>query len=176
MKIVSLATFWNAVKEFIPLATFITGIIGFGITWDKFSQENALIQKNDSELIYRHKQEFNNLLLDEPEVAKNMGLNKNAIAGFILVNDLEKLFVLRCKGFITDKQWVQVEEMIHGQLDQPGHFRKQFWDKPINANSPTLGRRFFNPVFVEYVHELTDGDKPRERKDSVHCSKISKDI
>lgn len=171
---------WGSIKEFIPLATFVMTSVGFAITWHQFNQEISTNQKSDYELVHEHKQRINNLLLQKPEVAKRMGLSENILIGFILVNDLEKLYGLRCKGLISHEQWQQVESMIFSQLSLNSYFRKDFWDLPI-PGSPLNGRanrpsqdiqRYssnFSHSFQKYISNLTDGTKPRKNEEKNFC-------
>lgn len=171
---------WASIKEFIPLATFVMTSVGFAITWHQFNQEINANRKSDYELVHEHKQRINNLLLQKPEVAKKIGLSENILIGFILVNDLEKLYGLRCKGLISYEQWQQVESMIFSQLSLNSHFRKDFWDLAIpvsksnglaNKSGQDIQRYSsnFSQSFQKYISNLTDGTKPRKNQESNFC-------
>jgi hypothetical protein len=141
------------------------------------SQNFVQERKDDAEQIYEHKQAINNVLLKEDDVAKKMGLSKDALVGFILINDLEKLFVMRCKNLISEELWKEVEPMVYGQLNQDSFFRKNFWDArpPSKLNEISLppNSESFSLEFREYVKNLTSAtnNDPRYGEEKKSCKK-----
>lgn len=112
------------------------------------------------EAIQEHKQRVNQILIeDNSGMAKStFNLEKKDILGYIILNDYESLFNMRCEGLITDSSWEEIERMINNTMQ--GASMINFW-----KTNPKIGANF-----RKYVNNLTVGRGSNFNQEKSYCS------
>lgn len=98
--------------------------------------------------IQNHKQRINQILFeDDTGIAKNtFDLEKKDVLAYIIINDYESLFDMRCEELIGDSSWKEIERIIYDTMNS--NTIRVFWEQ----NNPKIGMNF-----KRYVNNLSAG-------------------